>query len=407
MRYTDGRSRICAMSGLWNTNLGYGDTAVADAMDDAARRLSYAGLFRAVHPFAETAAGELLDLVAEHAGPGLERVVFATSGGACVDLAVKVMRLVGAPRSTLVVSLRNSYHGTTLGGSALTDQEMAQLASGADTRHVRLVTVDGVAELDRLMDAVGTRVAGVIVEPVQGTGTHALGADFLEHLLLARRRYGFLLAADEVATGFGRTGPMFASAGWAPDLLLLSKALTNGAAAGSTLLVTEDVAGAVEERFGGLPWGETQAGTPATCAAISAVVRRFREPEVLQAGQRLARQLDDALTSIAAPHGLVLTGRGLFRSVLFNGVTSVDVMAMVRDAFEAGVRLQPGPNGVQLVPALTMSADDLHQVTEVLREVTGAALRRATLPATGAPEGRPDATRDASAPGAGLALSPA
>lgn len=365
--YTDGVTRLCATSGLWNTNLGYGDEVIADAVARATRDLSYASLFRGLHPYAEAAAGALLDAVRAAGIPRFGRVAFATSGGACVDLALKIVRMVGAPRRSLVISLRNSYHGTTYGSSALTDVDLGQLASATDTRTVRHVDARGAAEFERLIDVLGDQVAGVVLEPVQGTGTRELPADFVAAVLEARRRHEFLLVADEVATGFGRTGPMFASATWQPDLLILSKGLTNGAATGSALLLTDALAGLVEERFGALPWGETQAGMPATCAAITATLRRFTELDALAAGRRLGAELDALLHEIADPLGLTVTGRGLFRSLLFDEVGQVDATALVARAFDAGVRLHPGPNGVQVVPALTMPIEELERIRDVLR----------------------------------------
>lgn len=375
--YTDGVTRVCATSGLWNTNLGYGDPVIADAVASATRELSYATLFRGLHPYAEAAASAVLDAVHAEGMTHLRRVAFATSGGACVDLALKIVRMVAAPRGAIVISLRGSYHGTTYGSSALTDTDLGQLATATDTRQVRHVSATGPTEFERLIGVVGPQVAGVVLEPVQGTGTHVIEPALVAAVKAARERYGFLLVADEVATGYGRTGPMFASTAWQPDLLVLSKGLTNGAATGSVVLMRDEVAETIEERFGALPWGETQAGMPATCAAITATLRRFRELDAIERGRALAAALDERLRDIAEPHGLTLTGRGLFRSILFDGVAQVDAAALVNRGMELGVRLQPGPNGVQVVPALTMSEADLHVVDDVLRTLVAESLSAA------------------------------
>src|SRR4051794_28494284 len=249
VRFADGREALCGTSGLWNVNLGYGNEAVAEASARALRDASYLSVFRYSNAYAEAAADTLVDLAGRDR---FGRVLFSTSGGAANDAVLKLVRqlhaLTGEPGRRVVVGLRGAYHGLTYGGFSLTGENLGQQLYGVDPRFVRHVGPNDVAELTDLLAAAGERIAAVVVEPVLGSGTVPLDPDYLAALVALRAEYGFLLVADEVATGFGRTGPMFASSLWpaAPDILITSKGLTNGAAAAAAVLVSHRIARAFE-----------------------------------------------------------------------------------------------------------------------------------------------------------------
>lgn len=231
MRFTDGLEAFCATSGLWNVPLGYGRDKIADAVAAALRDASYLTLFRRSHPLAEEAAERVISFTQMP----FSRVIHATSGGAANDLVMKLSRQYwtleeGTPRR-LVVGLRGSYHGLTYGAHALSGDELGQAVYSVDGRDVRHVPFDdGGAGLEALCRREGNRIAALIIEPVLGSGAVEVPADFLDTVQRLREHYGFLLVADEVATGFGRTGARFASSRWfpKPDALVLSKALTKG-----------------------------------------------------------------------------------------------------------------------------------------------------------------------------------
>ena len=138
------------------------------------------------------------------------------------------------------MGLKGSYHGTMYGSHALSGDDLLQSVYSVDRRSVRHVShSDDGEELEALLKREDSRVASVVVEPVLGSGAHPLSDAFISRILDLREEYGFLIVADEVATGFGRTGTMFATDEWAapPDVLVLSKALTNGATGAAALLV--------------------------------------------------------------------------------------------------------------------------------------------------------------------------
>ncbi|MFK3678293.1 daptide-type RiPP biosynthesis aminotransferase [Microbacterium sp. NPDC090218] len=377
IEFADGSTRLCATSGLWNVPLGFGNPAIAEAVNRATREASYLSLFRAPHRYAEVAAEALIEL----ADPSrYRRVIFSTSGGAANDAAMKLARQYWSQKAvgsrSLIVGLRGSYHGTMYGSHALSGDELLQSVYSVDRRSVRHVShSDDAEELETLLKREGSRVASVVVEPVLGSGAHALSPSFIQRLLALREEYGFLLVADEVATGFGRTGTMFATDAWAaaPDILILSKALTNGAMGAAALLVGPRVA--TEFARGGWTFvhGETQAGTPACSAAIVAVIDELRRIDVESTTRALAADVLRLATSLKSDGAITeITGTGCFVGLglrhpddsPLSGPETLRVVAAIADN---GVMVQPGPSSIELIPAYGFTPDEVRE--------TGAAVR--------------------------------
>lgn len=369
VRFEDGAELLCATSGLWNVNLGYGNERIAEAGAAAMRDASYLNVFRQENRYARAAAQSLVEAVGD---ARFNRVLFSTSGGAANDLVMKLSRhlqaLRGAPSRKLIVGLRGSYHGLTFGSFGLTGEDLGQQVYGVDQRLVRHIAPNDIDELDALMSRQGRQVAAVVVEPVLGTGTVVLTHEYVQALLRLRSHYGFLLVADEVATGFGRTGPLFASLAWPepPDVLVASKGLTNGSAAAAVVLTSPAVSREFERSGVVLTHGETQAATPVACAAILATMAEFERLDALAAGSQLAVDLQSHLDRLIADHPEIVatTGCGLFRSLRLGGgdgrtLQPERVPELVAAVRAQGAIVHPGVSGVQLIPALTYSEDDL------------------------------------------------
>lgn len=385
VRFADGRELLDGSSGLWNVNLGYGNETIAEAVSAALREASYLSVWGYENAYARAAAQALIDL----AGPQhYTRVLFSSSGGAANDMAMKLVRhfhaIGGEPDRRAILGLRNGYHGLTYGAFALTDAQLGHRLYGVDRRLVGHVWPNDVAELDRALDRLASRVAAIVVEPVLGTAAVPLTQEYVQALLARRRRDGFLLVADEVSTGFGRLGnDVFESACWdePPDVLITAKGLTNGTMPASALLVSERIAHAFNESGAVLGHAETQAGTPVVCAAMLATMSELRRLDAVASSAQLAAQLDVELTRLAAELPIVrgVSGCGCLRAVLLADSSGApldprvvpDVIAAIRDA---GALVRPGPSCVQLLPALIYGEDDF---AELLRRVR-AGLQAAT-----------------------------
>jgi adenosylmethionine-8-amino-7-oxononanoate aminotransferase len=374
VRFADGREYLCGSSGLWNTNIGYGNVAIAQAAAEALRKASYLSVFRYENVYARRAAEALVDLCgAEHYG----RVLFSTSGGAANDLVMKIARHYHALRDNdrrkVVVGLRGSYHGLTFGSFAMTGENLGQRVYGVDQRLIRHVTPNEPSELINLLARQGSQIAAIVVEPMLGTGAVPLSEHYVAELLRLRDEYGFLLVADEVATGFGRTGSFFASQRWAaqPDLLVASKGLTNGTSAAAVVVVSRDVAAAFVDASAMLSHGETQAGTPVACATILATIDEMRRLDAVGLGRRLSVQLDTELARLVAEHPRVTesTGMGCFRSIRLcttdgSPFPQAEVPDLVSAIRKAGALVHPGLHGIQLIPALTYTKAELIELLE-------------------------------------------
>lgn len=434
VQFADGIDAFCATSGLWNVPLGYGNEAIAEAVGYALREHSYASLFRRGHRYADAASERLLAVT----GGRYRRVIYSTSGGAANDAAMKLVRqfhvLRGEPQRRILIALEGSYHGLTAGAHALSGDALDQGRYGVDRRDIRHVrTDDGGAQLRSLIDREGARIAGMILEPVLGTGARVVPDDFLRTVHELRAHHGLLLIADEVATGFGRTGPRFASEMWpeAPDVLVLSKALSNGAAAVAVLLVGARITETFDESDALFVHGETQAGAPPSCAAILAALDEYERLDADGGFRRVSAALDRIEESLADhPRVAGFDGRGCFRAIILRapspegtepaaaasttagaGTAATDALAaaavragwpatarpllatetgasgdagdggaammptvltLVEGLRQAGVLVQPGPGRLQLVPPAVASAVDMDRLERALHTVLDA-----------------------------------
>lgn len=377
VHFTDGSDAVCGTSGLWNVPLGYGDEEIAVAITEANVRASYAGVFRFENVDARRAAADLIDLT----GGRFEKVIFTTSGGSANDAVLKIARqywaLEGHPQRKTVLGLAESFHGLTYGAFSVTGEDLGQTMYGADRRLVRHVPVNDREALLAVAQQTGRSLAAIVIEPVLGTGTVPLDDAYLAAIAAVVRQTGALLVVDEVATGFGRTGPMFASEDWpiVPDILVSSKGLTNGTSATAAVLVGARIAHAFADADAVLSHAETQAGSAAGCAAVSATIRRFRELDALARGRAVADMLSDGLQSWMRDDARVVRrrGRGCFQSVsiLDDSGAPIDsrtVARLVTATRRAGALVHPGPGGVQFVPPLVSTADDIDALFAAVRQ---------------------------------------
>lgn len=373
--FSDGIWRVCATSGLWNANLGYGNPKIAEAIHRALLEASYLSVWRGGHELAVTSADALLKLCdPSHFG----RVIYSTSGGAANDLTMKLARQYWALhrqyQRRIIVGLADSYHGLTYGSHGLTGSSLGQSYYSVDRRLIRHVNHQDAAELVNLLSQEGDRVAAVVVEPVLGTGARQLPDSFVNDLFRLREQYGFLLVADEVATGFGRTGSFFATDEWPerPDVLLASKGLTNGTCAAAAVAVSHRICEVFEQHNASLIHAETQAGTPATCAAIIATIDEMERLDALSLARTVSLWLDDLLSEMAShPLAAGHWGVGCFRALGLatggNPLSQEAVQMAAEQVRAAGALVTVGPGCLQLAPPLIYERQDIDELADALR----------------------------------------
>jgi len=377
VRYADGRELLCGTSGLWNANLGYGNQAIAKAAYEALLSASYLSVWGYENSYARQAAYALVQL----AGSNYSRVLFSTSGGAANDMAIKIVRHYHVLRQNkdrkVVLAMSDGFHGMTYGAFALTDANLGQRMYGVDRRLVAHLRPNEPTHLKAVLDRLKGSVAAIVVEPVMGTGAVPLTNEYVAELLRCRAEYGFLLVADEVSTGFGRIGPsVFATKAWPepPDILITAKGLTNGTMAASAAIVSKDIADTFTHANAVLGHAETQAGTPAVAAAIMATISEIKRLGALKNTIHLSGQLDAELSHMVEEEPLVsaTTGAGCLRSLRLCAGDGVlleqsEVPAVVAAIREAGALVHPGPNCIQLLPALIYTDEDLSELLTRVR----------------------------------------
>ncbi|WP_262391844.1 aspartate aminotransferase family protein [Nocardiopsis sp. CNR-923] len=278
VRDAEGRRFLDAKASGLNATLGYGCRPVIEAMNEQLTRLmTYDTVEGSNLP-----AIELARRIAELTGPDLTRTFFCNSGSEAIETAVRVARayhaLLGAPERTRIVSVDNGYHGTTAAAAACTTGSEAAgfVRVPGPAGPGRPDGRPGVEGVRAYLAEHATATAALVLEPVQGLGGHIVSDDDLAALRALCDEHDVLLVLDEVLTGFGRTGRMFAyeHAGVRPDLLVTSKGLTSGYASLSAVTTTPrvfDVFGRDRET-GGFAHGHTHSGHATACAAALAVL---------------------------------------------------------------------------------------------------------------------------------------
>jgi len=369
----DGRELVDGIASWWTACHGYNQPHIRDAVTRQLAEMPHVMFGGMVHEQALTLARRLTALL-----PGdLTHVFFSDSGSVAVEVAMKIAVQYWINRGmrgrTQFVAFKGGYHGDTTGAMAVCDPDegMHALFSGllpqhlvADLPDTDEHTDEHATALEKLIAEHADSLAGIIVEPlVQGAGGMRFHhAAVLERLRALADKYDLLLMFDEIFTGFGRTGTMFAceAAGITPDIITLSKALTGGTLPLAATVATGKVFDAFwsDDPAKALMHGPTFMANALACAAANASLDLFeREPRLAQVAA-IASALETGLVPCRGLPGV--------KDVRVMGAIGVVEMAHIGhlDALRArfieeGVFVRPFGNVIYLAPAFTIAADDL------------------------------------------------
>ena len=382
----EGRRYIDGVSSLWCNVHGHGHPRIDAAVRAQLARVSHSTMLGLSHQPGIELAQRLVEL----APPGLRRVFYSDSGSTATEIALKMAFQFwcqrGEERRTKFVALRMAYHGDTLGSVSVGGIDLFHSIYHPLLFDTLKAEPGDAADLGRLLAAHSGEVAAVIMEPlVQGAAgmlVHPEG--YLRSVRELCRRHDTLLILDEVATGFGRTGRMFACEheGVAPDLMCLAKGITGGylplAATLASERIYEGFLGEHEE-FRTFFHGHTYTGNPLACAAAIASLDVFREEHTLARLQPKLMRLGRLLEPIAA-HPAV---REVRRVGTMTGIELVEHPLPMRighqvtlEARRRGAIIRPLGDVVILMPPLSISEADLARLVEI----TGEAIDGATTP---------------------------
>jgi adenosylmethionine-8-amino-7-oxononanoate aminotransferase len=391
---TNGRRYIDGVSSLWCNVHGHRHPGIDRAVREQLGRVAHSTMLGLSHPPAIELARRLVDL----APAGLRRVFYSDSGSTAVEIALKMAFQFwqqqpdsASRRRTRFVSLRHAYHGDTVGSVSLGGIDLFHAIYRPLLFETLKAEPGDAADLERLLAEHAGEVAAVVVEPlVQGAaGMLAHPPGYLRAVRELCDRHGALLVCDEVATGFGRTGRMFACEHEevAPDFLCLAKGMTGGylplAATLTTDRVYEGFLGEFEE-FRAFFHGHTYTGNPLACAAALATLDAFEEERTLERLEPKMDMLAKLLEPVAGLDGVAEVRRCGFMTGIELGGFPVELRMGHRVTLEArsrGAIVRPLGDVVILMPPLAISEGELRRLVRIVSESIEAAVAAARAPA--------------------------
>ncbi len=378
LQLADGRTLIDGIASWWSMCHGYQHPHIVQAITAQAQTLChtmFAGL-------AHESAYKLAQRLCTFTNLTMERVFFAESGSVAVEVALKMAlqywRNKGEPRRTKFISFQHGYHGDTMGAMSVSAKGHFNAAYDSVTlRNYQLeIPTDeySFAEFEQTIAAIRSQVAALIIEPlVQAAGNFQFhSADILSEIRRVCREQNILFIADEIATGFGRTGNRFAchEAGITPDILCLGKALTGGHMPLAATLTTREVFQAFlsDAPEKALMHGPTFMAHPIACAAANASLDIFTNESSLQRAEALESLLWDGLKQFSS-HPSVMDVRVKGAIGVLELKQGVDIYAMRREFPNHGAWLRPFDRSLYLMPPFTISTTELEVLVSAIQKV--------------------------------------
>ena len=383
----ENRRYLDAISSWWVNLFGHGNPRIADAVARQARELEHVLLAG----FSHLGAIELAEALVRITPAGLEKVFYADNGSSAIEVALKMSyhyhRNRGEERS-LFLSLTNSYHGETLGALSVGDVALYKetyqplLIRNIQTPVPRDRTPEATEEalnaLEAILEKRGGEIAAMIVEPlVQGAGgMHMYAPDYLAGARELTRRYGIHLIADEIMTGFGRTGTMFAceQAEISPDFIALSKGLTGGFLPLSAVLTTDEIYRAFYcdyREYKAFLHSHSYTGNPLACAAALATLRIFEEDRVLERNREKSALIAERLRRFTTLDNV----KTIRQTGMIAAVEMVDYPAeerrglqVYRYGLEHEVLLRPLGNVIYFMPPYVISDEEIELMMDTAYE---------------------------------------
>ena len=347
------------IAGIAVNTLGHAHPAMTEAISaQASEMLHCSNLFHI--PKQQLLATKLTGL------SGLGATFFCNSGAEANEAAIKLARKFfhdqNSPRRS-VISATQSFHGRLLSTLTATGQDKVKvgfdpLPSGFS--HVPL------NDIEALRNAVNEQTAAILLEPLQGEGgVNIAEASYLQAVRKLCDEHGILLILDEVQTGIGRCGTMFAFelAGITPDILTLAKGLGGGMPIGAML-----ASSAVAESFGPGTHGSTFGGNPLSCTAALTVLHEIESKELLDNVMQRGEQLRQGLQDLASFYSIIKQVRG--QGLLIGAELNVEAAPLVAAARDKGLLiLTAGPDVLRFLPALNVSAEEIDEALTIVATV--------------------------------------
>lgn len=383
----DGRVLIDGMSSWWSTLHGYNHPVLNKALTDQLAKMAHIMFAGITHDPAARLASTLTKI----APPGLEKVFFSDSGSVAVEVAMKMAFQYwlskGQAQRTTFMALKRGYHGDTFGAMSICDPHSGMhhlfqrnlshhlFSESPPCRFDEPFKETHIAYFDQLLQQHRQKIAAVILEPiVQGAGgMHFYSPDYLRRVREICDKHEILLIADEIATGFGRTGKLFACnhAGISPDIMCIGKALSAGyITLAATLCNTRVSEGISKGEAPVFMHGPTYMANPLACAVANASIELLLDSDWEARLNTISEQMKKELAPCEA-FSFVTDVRVLGAIGVVELDRPIETNKLMPLFIEQGVWIRPFGNIIYLMPAFIMEPEQLTQLTDAIIKVLG------------------------------------
>ncbi len=352
----NGKEYIDCMGGYGVAIVGHCNKKVIDAINEQSRRLiiCHGSLYNDVR-------ANLLEKMAKISPKGLDDVYLSNSGAEAVECALKLARRYsGKPE---VIAMTRGYHGKTLGALSATWSQKYRSPFLPLLSDVKFTPF---GDAEKVREAITEKTGAIIVEPIQGeSGIYVAPDGFLKELREICDEKNIVLIFDEIQTGFGRTGKMWACEHWnvMPDVMCLAKGIAGGLPLGATLAKKE-----IMSSFKTGDHTSTFGGNPLSCAAACATIDYIIGENLVERANNLGSIFKEKLESIKKDHRIVRDVRGL--GLMLGMELRFDIKNILMNGIEKGlIMLYSGKNILRFLPPLVISEEQIHKATDILESL--------------------------------------